>query len=189
MTDPTAAPAESDEPISPEEADTDTPPDARQPAYDAVYAHIRALGDQMPPDPVHRNAMIWQAVHAALTATPVGRCVSSHCVEGDHVLIVEEPHAAADPAPAEDSDQRHTVDTITGDALNALYESLDAAEATESQRQLATAREALASATTRAAQLQAALDRVRAVADSLADGTEAGFRAALAVREAIAPQQ
>ncbi|MFF7851888.1 hypothetical protein ACFZDF_30515 [Streptomyces sp. NPDC007910] len=64
--------------------------DARQPAYTAVYAHIRALGDHMPPDPVHRNAMIWRAVHAALDATPVGRCVSSHCVEGDHVLIVEE---------------------------------------------------------------------------------------------------
>lgn len=27
---------------------------------------------------------------AALAATPVGRCASSHCVEGDHVLIVEE---------------------------------------------------------------------------------------------------
>ena len=60
--------------------------DPRQPAYDAVYAHIRKLGDQMPPDPVHRNAMIWNAVHAALGATPVGRCVSSHCVEGDHII-------------------------------------------------------------------------------------------------------
>lgn len=64
-------------------------PDPRQPAYDAVYAHIQALGDHMPPDPVHRNAMIWHVVHAALNATPVGRCVSSHCVEGDHILI---PH-------------------------------------------------------------------------------------------------
>ncbi|WP_019060005.1 hypothetical protein [Streptomyces prunicolor] len=50
---------------------------------------------------------------------------------------------------------RHTIDTITTDALNALYEQLKAAEETESQRQLATAREALASATTRAASAEA----------------------------------
>ena len=35
-------------------------------------------------------------------------------------------------------------------------------------------------------QAQAALDRVRAAADRLADGTEAGFRAALTIREALA---
>ncbi len=60
--------------------------DPRQPAYDAVYEYIRALGPYLPPDPVHRNAVIWRAVRAALGATPVGRCVSSHCVEGDHIL-------------------------------------------------------------------------------------------------------
>lgn len=43
--------------------------DARQAAYDAVYAYIGALGDAMPPDPVHRNAIIWRAVTAALDAT------------------------------------------------------------------------------------------------------------------------
>lgn len=59
---------------------------------------------------------------------------------------------------------RHTVDSITSDALDALYEQLDAAEAGEAQRQLATAREALASATTRAARAEAAVARVRAVA-------------------------
>jgi hypothetical protein len=64
-------------------------PDPRQPAYDAVYEYIRALGPYMPPDPVHRNAIIWRAVHAALGATPVGRCVSSHCVEGDHMVLNE----------------------------------------------------------------------------------------------------
>ncbi|MDN3244123.1 hypothetical protein [Streptomyces sp. ZSW22] len=57
---------------------------------------------------------------------------------------------------------RHTVDSITSDALDALYEQLDAAEAGEPQRQLATAREALASATTRAARAEAAIARVRA---------------------------
>lgn len=40
--------------------------DPRQPAYDAVYAYIERLGDHMPPDPVHRNALIWRSVHAAL---------------------------------------------------------------------------------------------------------------------------
>ncbi|MFE1329730.1 hypothetical protein [Streptomyces microflavus] len=60
----------------------------RQPAYDAVYAYIRTL----PVDPVQiRNAHIWRAVNAALDAMHVGECVSSHCVEGDHVIIVKEP--------------------------------------------------------------------------------------------------
>jgi hypothetical protein len=63
--------------------------DPRQPAYDAAYDYIRALGDYLPPDPAHRNAVIWRAVHAALGATPVGRCESSHCVEGDHILPTE----------------------------------------------------------------------------------------------------
>ncbi len=58
---------------------------------------------------------------------------------------------------------RHTADTITDDALDALYEQLDAAEESEAQQQLATAREAFAAATTRAARAEAALDRVRAL--------------------------
>ncbi|MCI3246284.1 hypothetical protein [Streptomyces spinosisporus] len=76
---------------SEEELNTALPvmPDPCQPAYDAVYEYIRALGDYLPPDRVHRNAIIWRAVHAALAATPVGRCVSSHCVEGGHILPVE----------------------------------------------------------------------------------------------------
>jgi len=52
-----------------------TPPtgDPRQPAYDAVFAFIHGLGEEMPPTTVHRNAMLWRAVHAALDAmtTPV----------------------------------------------------------------------------------------------------------------------
>lgn len=59
---------------------------------------------------------------------------------------------------------RHTVNTITSDALDALYEQLEAAEASESQRQLATAREALASATTRAARAEHELAALRQVA-------------------------
>jgi hypothetical protein len=47
-----------------------TPPATGNPAYDAVYAYIRRLGDYLPPDPVHRNAIIWRAVQAALDAAP-----------------------------------------------------------------------------------------------------------------------
>ncbi|UOB09111.1 hypothetical protein MQE23_08600 [Streptomyces sp. HP-A2021] len=59
---------------------------------------------------------------------------------------------------------RIRLDDLTSDQLDQLYERLEAAEETESQRQLATAREALASATTRAARAEAAIARVRAVA-------------------------
>lgn len=47
---------------------TDQPAVTGNPAYDAVYAYLRNLGDYLPPDPVHRNAMIWRAVQAALDA-------------------------------------------------------------------------------------------------------------------------
>ncbi len=66
---------------------------------------------------------------------------------------------------------RHTVNTITSDALDALYEQLEAAEAGEAQRQLATAREALASATTRAARAEAALASARALHRPQPDGS------------------
>lgn len=80
------------EPPTEDELDPALPvrPDPRQPAYDAVYEYIRALGPYLPPDPAHRNAIIWRAVHAALDATPVGRCASSHCVEGDHMIFDEQ---------------------------------------------------------------------------------------------------
>lgn len=70
---------------------------------------------------------------------------------------------------------RLTVDTITSDQLDALYDRLEAAEETESQRQLATAREALASATVRAAKAERA---VNLLADShrRAEQAEASIR-------------
>ncbi|MFJ3089012.1 hypothetical protein [Streptomyces sp. NPDC086838] len=68
-------------------------PDPRQSAYDAVYENIRSLGGYLPPDTAHRNAIIWRAVRAALDATPVGRCMSSHCVEGDHFIGLGGPDA------------------------------------------------------------------------------------------------
>ncbi|MBP5930436.1 hypothetical protein [Streptomyces scabiei] len=43
----------------------------RQAAYDAVYAYINGLGTALPPDPVHRNAMIWRAVTWALDAANI----------------------------------------------------------------------------------------------------------------------
>jgi len=79
----------------PEELDAITA--RRQPGYDAVYAYIRST-NRVPGDVVTRNAMIWNAVHAALDALNVGCCVSSHCVEGDHVLILD---PASAPVAAE----------------------------------------------------------------------------------------
>lgn len=60
--------------------------------------------------------------------------------------------------------ERLSVNDITSDQLDALYEQIEAAERTEAQRQLAAAREAFASATVRAAKAEAALDRVRQLA-------------------------
>jgi hypothetical protein len=46
--------------------------DPRQPAYDAVFAYIRRQPvDFLPTTVVGRNAMIWDAVHAALDAVGV----------------------------------------------------------------------------------------------------------------------
>jgi len=50
---------------------------------------------------------------------------------------------------------RHTADSITSDALDALYEQLDTAQQTELARQLATCDKAFASATLRAARAEA----------------------------------
>ncbi|MFE0699143.1 hypothetical protein [Streptomyces sp. NPDC058872] len=58
--------------------------------------------------------------------------------------------------------ERHTVDTITSDALDALYEQLEAAQQTELARQLATCDKAFASATLRAAQSGARAKRAEA---------------------------
>lgn len=63
------------------------------------------------------------------------------------------------PTPAE----RHTVDTITSDALDALYEQLEAAQQTELARQLATCDKAFASATLRAARAEAAVATFAAI--------------------------
>lgn len=78
---------------------------------------------------------------------------------------------------------RHTVDSITSDALDALYASLEAAHDTELYRQLRTADAAFASASVRAARAEAALARVQA----LAEEHPAGIDTAL-IHEALAEQ-
>lgn len=46
--------------------------DPRQAAYDAVFTYLRQQPrDSVPSTVVHRNAMIWNAVHAALDAAGV----------------------------------------------------------------------------------------------------------------------
>ncbi|MFI1472067.1 hypothetical protein [Streptomyces wuyuanensis] len=60
--------------------------------------------------------------------------------------------------------ERHTVDTITSDALDALYEQLDAAQDTELARQLATCDKAFASATVRAAEAEQRAAQAEALA-------------------------
>ncbi|MEZ7005598.1 hypothetical protein [Streptomyces sp. AD55] len=72
---------------------------------------------------------------------------------------------------------RRTADTITDDHLDALYAERD---------RLADRLEAAQGAIRRLMRHQhERVERVRAVADRLADGTEAGFRAALAIRETL----
>ncbi|MFG2976267.1 hypothetical protein ACGFYY_25205 [Streptomyces sp. NPDC048331] len=56
---------------------------------------------------------------------------------------------------------RHTVDTITSDALDALYEMLDAAQQTELARQLATAERAFCAAHLRATRLGSTVSRMQ----------------------------
>jgi hypothetical protein len=51
-----------------------TPHYPRRPAYDAVFAYIRQQPrDFLPTTVVGRNAMIWDAVHAALDAVGIPR--------------------------------------------------------------------------------------------------------------------
>ncbi|MEU0493507.1 hypothetical protein ABZ249_30135 [Nocardiopsis sp. NPDC006139] len=40
----------------------------QRPGYTATYDVIDKLDDYLPPDPAHRNAIIWRAVQAALDA-------------------------------------------------------------------------------------------------------------------------
>ncbi|MYV77755.1 hypothetical protein GT352_28055 [Streptomyces sp. SID1046] len=82
MTDQPTAPPEN----GPAPSDAHVIAGNRQPAYDAVFAYIRRLPNRDHADVV-RNAMIWRAVSAALDAMGAGMCVSSHCVEGGHVLM------------------------------------------------------------------------------------------------------
>ncbi|QBI53452.1 hypothetical protein [Streptomonospora litoralis] len=66
----------------------DNPP-GLDPAYAAVYELIDQWGDTMPPDPAHRNAMIWRAVSAALeteraTTAPLRRRLAAAVFTAEH---------------------------------------------------------------------------------------------------------
>jgi hypothetical protein len=54
---------------APDAAEDPTTAPERQAAYDAVYAYIRLLGEEMPASRIHRNAIVWQGVNAALDAS------------------------------------------------------------------------------------------------------------------------
>lgn len=85
---------------------------------------------------------------------------------------------------------RIPLDDMTDDQLDALYERLEAVEATESQRQLATARKALASATVRAARAEDAMRHVMDldvpdVAAALHPAYALGWKDALALARGV----
>ncbi|MGC5400191.1 hypothetical protein ACPXCP_31180 [Streptomyces sp. DT20] len=57
--------------VEEDDAPQTTGDDARQRAYDAVFAVIRSQPlDFLPTTVVERNALLWRAVHAALDAAP-----------------------------------------------------------------------------------------------------------------------
>jgi len=88
-------------------------------------------------------------------------------------------------AQREQQPARHTVDTITSDALDALYEMLDATQETELARQLATADKAFYSAHLRAARNGAALARAqRALASTILQARRWAARARAAEQRA-----
>ncbi|MGA4941751.1 hypothetical protein [Streptomyces cinereoruber] len=75
--------------------------------------------------------------------------------------------AAWGPDQPEPAQPRHTANSITDDALTALYEQLDAAQQTELARQLATCDKAFASATLRAARAITRAERAEAALDAV----------------------
>ncbi|MFL3869207.1 hypothetical protein LT966_21650 [Streptomyces griseobrunneus] len=66
---------------------------------------------------------------------------------------------------------RIPLDDLTSDALDALYDQLEAAESTELARQLDTCRDAFASATSRAARAEARVRELEAQVARLTPGT------------------
>lgn len=85
-----------------EDGADDAPPTAvaedRQPAYAAVYAYIRQLGDVMPTSRIDRNAIIWHAVNAALDARPVAVGIDPSGSDG---VVTAPVRKIAHPVPAE----------------------------------------------------------------------------------------
>jgi hypothetical protein len=164
------------------------------PAYDAVYAYIRALGDYLPPDPVHRNAIIWRAVEAAAGArtTPDNPPTSSNgpdnaqlqarlsrVLDECRVLIPNVQAAAvlAELAPELtellDYRNRITWETTCGGCARTLDSAYaETVRAEEAERQLAAA-ETRAAAVTRVQREIARLGQLPTVTDD--DGRADSF--------------
>jgi hypothetical protein len=124
------------------------------PAYDAVYAYIRALGDYLPPDPVHRNATIWRAVNGALAAEEERQERYEEETVGrfNEQAIQLSRRAAVAEATVADYENRIAWETTCGEharLLDTSYAETVRAERAETQRdQTATAlREVLATFT------------------------------------------
>ena len=84
-------------------------------AYDAVYAYIRQLGDQLPPDEVHRNAMIWRAVQAALEADEPTSRRRAHDAFHLGLRLTEEPNGTFHRSFWEEPEKHlHHMDTYVG---------------------------------------------------------------------------
>lgn len=84
----------------------------RQAAYDAVYELIGRLGPDLPPDPVHRNAVIWRAVNAALDAAGVQVTANPADPTADRVPATRD--TLEDTAPAAGG---HVRMAVPGDGL------------------------------------------------------------------------
>ncbi|MFU0240395.1 hypothetical protein ACKI1J_32240 [Streptomyces scabiei] len=71
----------------------------RQAAYDAVFDLIGRLGAELPPDTVHRNAVMWRAVNAALDAAGVHVHANPEDTTGDTVPAAGDPVSPTGDAP------------------------------------------------------------------------------------------
>lgn len=84
-------------------------------AYDAVYTYIDSIGDTLPPDPAHRNAMIWRAVQAALDAEEQDSRRRAHDAFHLGLRLTQKPNGTFHPSFWENPEEHlHQMDTYTG---------------------------------------------------------------------------
>ncbi|WP_433701803.1 hypothetical protein [Nocardiopsis sp. CA-288880] len=88
---------------------------SNQRAYEAVYAYIDSIGGYLPPDEVHRNAMIWRAVEAALEADKPTALRRAHDAFHLGLRLTEEPNGTFHPSFWEEPETHlHHMDTYVG---------------------------------------------------------------------------